>query len=265
MASMVGTIRRFFRRVFPCLLLGAAINVAVAWGCALWSDTGAHTWTLDPIQNTPAAALVASIWGDPDRDRFNTLTTESRGHGIRVTRIEPPQLDLRASWDVSVHYGRLPQGHLYIIESGWPWKSCVCSTVQSDEDYQNSRSLTWRGGLTVPLAVHALPFEWSTSPGSNASGVNGSGMQRRPLPYRPLRWHWLANSALFGTAALLSTLLLDARRAIRRNRARRGRCTKCGYPRGVSAICTECGTPSIDAISSSKSKTPSQTQRNPAS
>lgn len=67
------------------------------------------------------------------------------------------------------------------------------------------------------------------------------GGTKRALPWRP-RWPgFLANVALFGTAAwAISVIPGAARRSIRR---RRGRCAACGYPVGTAGVCSECGNP----------------------
>ncbi len=58
---------------------------------------------------------------------------------------------------------------------------------------------------------------------------------------RPIWPGVIANAVLFsGLLCLLAEALACSRR---RFRARRGRCPSCSYPRGLSSVCTECGTP----------------------
>ena len=59
------------------------------------------------------------------------------------------------------------------------------------------------------------------------------------LPLRPIWPGFVANTAFY--AAIL-WLLIPGPFALRRFiRVKRGRCVKCGYPMGESAVCTECG------------------------
>jgi len=70
-------------------------------------------------------------------------------------------------------------------------------------------------------------------PGSTPKGIV------RVLPYQPAWGGLLLNIV----AALLAALLVDrtACLLIRASREHRHRCLNCGYPRGVSPQCTECG------------------------
>jgi hypothetical protein len=61
------------------------------------------------------------------------------------------------------------------------------------------------------------------------------------LSVRPLVLGLAANSAIYGGAAW--TLVWGLRRLIARRRTAHGTCPSCGYPQGVSPVCTECGSP----------------------
>jgi hypothetical protein len=50
---------------------------------------------------------------------------------------------------------------------------------------------------------------------------------------------FVVDSVVFG--ALLYPVMLVPGVIVRRFRRRRGLCGKCGYPIGVSPVCTECG------------------------
>ena len=66
----------------------------------------------------------------------------------------------------------------------------------------------------------------------------------RVLPLRPL-WPGFAVNTFFYAAVLW--LLIPGPFLLRRFiRMKRGRCVKCGYPLGDSAVCSECGKPLPD-------------------
>ena len=59
------------------------------------------------------------------------------------------------------------------------------------------------------------------------------------LPLRPIWYGFVLNTALYGSAAWL---LICGPFVLRRSRRRRhGKCVACGYPIGMSEVCTECG------------------------
>lgn len=59
------------------------------------------------------------------------------------------------------------------------------------------------------------------------------------IPIRPILPGFIVDSTMFGAIAWLLLTIPGA--AVRLIRRRRGQCPACGYPRGSSPICTECG------------------------
>jgi hypothetical protein len=73
-------------------------------------------------------------------------------------------------------------------------------------------------------------------PADLANVFDASG---RTLPLLPLGLGFAADTLFYAAGAwLLCRIPLGVRRF---NRARRGLCPACGYPRGEAAICSECG------------------------
>jgi len=122
--------------------------------------------------------------------------------------------------------GRSLDAHLAV---GWPVPfltanvSLDVSTAQAAGQLQNVR--VTNGVLWDTAELSALPPD--TIP--------------MVLPYRPLWDGLIINTAVFATAIGLLVLGPTALRA--RKYRRRGGCPACGYPRGASSVCTECGEP----------------------
>ena len=114
-----------------------------------------------------------------------------------------------------------PQGQTFItvaIEAGWP-RRCL----RAETRYMAG------GGWTVPNNV--LPLRARL----NARKI----LIAHDLPLEPM-WSGLAINTLFIAIALW--LVVAAPGDLRRVRRRwQGRCVACGYPPGVSPVCTECG------------------------
>ncbi len=163
------------------LLAGAVVNVAVAWGCALWSPV-LKTETMDEVPR----------WA------------RHRAWGIGWSAISQP----------------FPTGSSTTIEAGFPL-ACVGGEYiwmphGGFGGYDTRFLIGWERGE-----------RWPKPP--------------RPFPWRPL-WVGFAVNTLFYAAVLW--LLIPGPFALRRLiRASRGRCPACGYPRGDSSICSECGKP----------------------
>ncbi len=111
-----------------CLLLGAVVNVAVAWGCAVWS----------PVDITPGSSESELVkWPGPVPEGWPPLDWWQRESGFGV------DIDYLAAVDMSI--GAYAKA---IYDRGWPyrslraeWKGVLTSTVNVGE---------WRGGLNLP-------------------------------------------------------------------------------------------------------------------
>ncbi len=206
------------------LLAGAVVNVAVAWGCARWSDwlemTLLLTWGASPETSLdgpfPGAWRLKDLpksW--PDKPTYG-VTTRS-GWFRLVGQIACSD----NGGGVALHeraFG-LPTKSLAYYELAssrrcWPW-------------------LRTRGALANELR-YAIG-----RPGGSFTSIRLSSSRRYPLPLRPI-WLSFAINTLFYAAVLW--LLIGGPFALRRFiRVRCGRCPKCGYPVGDSAVCSECG------------------------
>ncbi len=205
-----------------CVLLGAVVNVAVAWGCAGWLDTpgGSRVFAGSP-RGVPWPCAVPADW--PRRAEFS-MAEKGLGRTVvlRWTYAAPGQRD--ASVD----------SHLY----GWPLRSLSVHTL-------------YRAFATS--TVHAVPSPWhdrctlcgvalldsSKCASCNSVNVVRIGAQQRPVPVGVILSGLALNTIFYAT---LLWLLIFGPFALRRFlRRRRGLCPRCAYPMGEAAVCTECG------------------------
>ncbi len=214
------------------LLLGAVVNVAVAWGFALWTfsastiiaeagltATEAPAWSIQRRTRPGADAFLAIPFPHEHPAMWGMLLMQglaSDGLRAKVARTSTPP--------GSEH----PLNYLYRRDAtGWPCRALFCeregyrsiSPTSMSETYSSSEA---RGGIILRTNPRN-EFPW----------------QDRTLPLRPI-WPGFAINTIF--YATLLWLLIPGPFALRRlMRVRRGLCPRCAYPMGESAVCTECG------------------------
>ncbi len=223
------------------LLLGAIVNVAVAWGVAYWMDPAArvepttllfhnldttmHWWSEEESrphagwyvdrQERTGAMRVTSLWHDRDPS-------------VRWIFTGKPEADV-PSWG---QFLLLPQAR---TSTGWQYDRRVeawgipmlsmYSTWRDDRRFDTVATLSVERGIELPPATR--------------SGLFGTHLAPRALPVIIIWPGFIINTLFY---ALLLWLLVAAPFAARRLlRRRRGLCEKYAYPIGVSPVCTECG------------------------
>ncbi len=204
-----------------CLLLGAVVNVAVAWGSALCVDvydvgtykgvtavTTEEHWTLD-TWSCGGAKFIHSL-----RQRGS--------YAIAAEAVDPG--DLLPYWSKlaipsATYAAGLSDFEKHLVEGrGWPLLALWCELRLTSGPPELSYSVA--GAIETP-------WEWK------------SNLRPRALPLRPI-WPGFAANTLF--YATILWLLTCGPFALRRFlRLRRGLCPKCAYPMGESGVCTECG------------------------
>jgi hypothetical protein len=201
----VNAMKRRATKVVLFLLLGAIVNVAVAWACHLTlEERSAESLTRKPTQSEiewwrqqKPAAFVAEPYGVVEwrRPGRTTVTlTQNALEGFVATFGDRCQL----------------------LRSGWP-----CPSMEQ---------FSWNSPAKA-IAVNAdamlIPPTWQWP------------FAERNLPLRP---HWpgfIVNTLVYAlTLWIFFAALGRMRRMIRR---RRGLCPACAYPVGQSPTCTECG------------------------
>lgn len=251
------------------LLLGAVINVAVAWGCAAFSRTtkgpgvlyhaGAAAGDIVPPPPDWLVDLGAAAWiPDPASRSFrlgNAAEESEAGFGLRFakTRLSfPAEEGALGIEDLGCE--------LYSVRAGWP-AIALASWIAHDVTWQNAwdarvqtlrKKWVFSDGPPPAAAMQATIGPATIGPGDWKAGVPAplwldSGRVAlfspyagpRILPLRPLPVGVAINTAFYGGLAwLVSGGAVLIRGYIR---SRRGQCRACGYPIGVSAVCSECG------------------------
>ena len=186
------------------LLLGAIINVAVAWGFTLWRGG-------DGTENSMSQEDASRVWTEnvpadwPSGPPNPAIAYESFRSRGQVLCLIGPDPSLGRS-------GPEEAWMLATFRCGWPMQSLQSTSL---------------GHLPPPSWIHRTG--WPLSPDIHT------------LPLGPI-WPGFGINAVF--YATMFWLLFAAPAFVRRRiRARRGQCPACAYPIGTSEVCTECGVP----------------------
>ncbi len=196
--------RRSFSRVLVFSILGAITSVAVAWACALWSETSSCE---TEVRYQPGSVLQRRFSIRP----FGATSfdgRQARSIGNLYVHSTVTQFDLKTE-DF-----RISTVNLY--QHGWPF---LCLTGENRFGYHVERN-----GLCT---IFLMPGSLSGRPRMVAFGV-------MPFPF-------LVDSIVF---ALPLWLLLVAPSKLRSMlRERRGCCARCGYDLSHADhdACPECG------------------------
>jgi hypothetical protein len=213
------------------ILVGAGLNLAVAWAACLWArpvDQAAEVMIrfADP-------GVTETIYQPPEAERWLRPIYEQmvRG-GFHIEQVRGAMLLVKATRSrargLELWAWMAPRAaastSLAGVRAGWPWRSFEC-----------------RGSLTVGLT--SMPPLWSGAleppdwlrPRNSRAGVP------RMLPCGPIPSGVVAGSTFY--ASILFVLWSVPRQARRSWRHRRGRCPACGYPIGTTDVCSECGKP----------------------
>ncbi len=209
--------RRRLLTIAILLLVGAVVNVAVAWGCGWWVDVKPS-----PFQIGWKEYMLHHGWRITKREAFGATRLVAwfcpRGEAQYkpLTEVVPAWRSTLADEmeEAGRHFPRMT------IEDarGWPLRSLWCRWAP--------------GTATFPKGGILLKPKKRTATAMGFSRL-------RALPYWPV-WPGVITNTLF--YATLLWLLIPGPFALRRFiRVRRGLCPKCAYPMGESAVCSECG------------------------
>ncbi len=216
------------RRIVVFLLIGAIVNIAVAWGCAI---------VLYGYEDG------SQVWKNPKQDGEKIIRFDT-GLGVQTTRsfavelwgiVDPESLFKDSpTYTGQIWWPTTAFAHPYDIyhAAGWPLL-CVrthrVSGIMSPEEL--AASMLGKGVQQDYRWINAIQWPWrSAFPSLKVSGV---------LPYEPIPLGFMANTLIYGT---ITAIVICGAAGIRRSiRNHLGRCVACGYPRGRSPVCTECG------------------------
>lgn len=227
---------RIARTLASCLLVGAIMNIAVAWAIALYWEGPDWNETLFRGRELADNNMVRTVFqlDRPGRTRRSIFTME-RSYPF-ATGEQSPTLAVKSdhapmsfpSWG-RAEFARWSDSPEMLSGSesamGWP----LLSAWFESHMYFMSAPL-----CDCPAPAYELRGAWDLRTASRLEGP--------ALPLRPI-WPGLIINTLFYAALSWSLWLipLPLRRARRR---RRNLCLRCGYPRaGIAAevACPECG------------------------
>jgi hypothetical protein len=231
-------VKRWGSRVLLFLLLGAIVNIAVAWGCVM-SAPDVSVVRTGSVDDRTAEHLLAD-WG-------GTLTEDALAHGSTWKVPGLTRIWVRAgssfSWprDATLSVEEDGPGWLgeasfalaeecFIYRAGWPLCSLAGAEHRPPRPDLAGDAQTRLVGLWKP---RRRIVDWWRS---DAAG----------LPVRPI-WPGLVVNTLF-YAAILWLLIAGPFMLRRVIRLKRGRCPRCGYDLrgsppevGAGGGCPECG------------------------
>jgi hypothetical protein len=143
---------------------------------------------------------------------------------------------VRATWPASTPHDRAwPPPSSWDEARGFGWRYFNVLSPPTSAN-QNGFSMTVRlAGWPLPV-IEDKQMWWNWSDPTLAGPV--------PDPAISLRWSGVVLNPLIvsgGAFLLLAGAPMSAIIARRAGRRRKGQCSSCGYPAGVSAVCTECG------------------------
>jgi hypothetical protein len=202
-------------QIVVLLVLGAIVNVAVAWGCVVWapdiqryrlSGHAVEVLGYDAPNVWPAA--VPSEW--PITPHQTTIYTELGLTEISASGQDAPTFDFQV-----------------VLRAGLPFRSLF------NERHKHNHGV-WFHGAGFSYEAKA----WHDGIPLNIP-VAAKQEMRHFLPVRPI-WPGFAINTIFH-AAILWVLFFAPGKLRRTIRRRRGLCPACAYPIGTSPVCTECG------------------------
>ena len=209
--------KRFTTTLTLFLLLGAIVNVTVAWGIVI--STNLDHPTIMGMRKSPTLQQV-EWWADHAPDGFikeskvdHILVSEHFGLSNIVIAVNERDSQLSRRNNISF---------CYIRRVGWPGICVEGALWQGRKRLFQDDRIVYDAALPLP--------SWARSPNS----------PWRWLPFRPI-WPGFAINALLYAAILWLPI---APFKLRRNlRVKRGLCLNCGYDlRGAEhKVCPECG------------------------
>lgn len=210
--------RRWKRTAAVALLLlvgGAVVNVAVAWGIAVFVGTVAINpgkWRVIPKDEALAYWIseAPAEWHENLRHHGSAAHKWAFGREVVIVGADDPSSVLSPLSSASQRAWSITH-----FSSGWPALSMHARThrLRNGNTISNSTIVGW------PLVR------------------NGREIGTLPTRLRPAGF--VLNTLFYAT--LLWLLCVGPLAIRRRRRAFRGLCAKCAYPVGVSPVCTECG------------------------
>ena len=220
--------KRRLTKLAVFLLLGAIVNVAVAWGFTAHAEFDKASLQ-ETIEESEWPRAVPRHWPSP------WTAWEAHTSGWLVRRF----IGRRIHWNPTTDQPeRREVFFVDIYEVGWPSR---CLQWESWREFE----VNFPQGTTVNRNEgHPVPSWWRSGITVSAQRFGFGSQSWKALPIHPIYFGFVVNTIVYAVLVWSVTLgPFTVRRAIRR---KRGRCIKCGYDlRGTSGggACPECGAP----------------------
>ena len=219
--------KRWLAKLVVFLLLGAVVNVAVAWGSALWIDLPINNPLYSNL-STPGGEWFARtlIAFGTTQVRSERKKQSSAGYASDLSpkQVVPYWGEILMTPTVEYQAGGPGIREWRVIDGrGWPIRTLWSET---------SRCVGVGSFLPCERNRYAIPISWP---------LWSSNARVRSLPLRPIWPGFAINTVFYAVSLWLLTLgPFTARRMIRR---KRGHCIKCGYDlrHAEHEVCPECG------------------------
>ena len=245
--------KRLAIKIVIFLFLGAVVNVAVAWGCASWSDASMVRLTKRAAPSTDLERLQRAGWNprqSMEHWEYVYWIHELRSFGVTEHYVVEEAKATGFRNAIGMFYA---QFHIATIsETGWPCRSLSSTQWDVTGNGQGFSISTapWlqpNGGSLmgdpVDRRTETPIADWDRAMSVQLPPEIGflSLPADRTLPLRPMWLGLAANTAIFALAAWLCAATLRGWRRLRR--FSHGRCPACAYNlRGdYRATCSECG------------------------
>lgn len=205
-------VKRLVSKLLLFLLLGAIINIAVAWGTIFHFPP--EYANMSKLSDEQSAEILRPVFLNAPMAAKDAHGSQHRQFGSAWIFVDWANEEINLAAD--------PNGFLQIEirESGLPMTS-----------FRGFRTWDGRNKISTKSGCVTIP-----------NGLISSYGWRQAIAFLPLRPVWpgfVVNTILF---ASVFWILFATPFALRRWwRARRGLCAKCAYPIGASDTCTECG------------------------
>jgi hypothetical protein len=228
------------------VLAGAIVNVAVAWGCAMWiplydSHLAKHDVFNDWEGTTGYSLYTVHRWCRIGAFRVEVSKTTDVGHSGMPWKTTAAFKELIPKWGLEFLHvselsaerlgigfeGELSLGVRSVDARGWPllceWGGFRPPPPQINVD----QTVLCKGWLVRGV----IPIERYSIATTNYHSA-------KSLPYLPLWPEFAINTVFY--ASILWMLFAGPGWIRRRVRIKRGLCPACAYSVGASDVCTEC-------------------------
>ena len=225
-------------------LLGAIVNVAVAWGCAIyWEDYG-YLWRGEYLLTNPSRLALPpetkTFWVVLEHDSFSSTVLWGKGFvDTTLRKASTKYMPHIPNWS---HISVPPTMRMNVTEKSYGWPFRTLYWVETDRFYKRPGRTYWwtQTGPSRHVATNQHVWIVQKQPW-NVWILPNKRSKKFSLPLAPI-WKGVLLNTLF-YALLFRLLIITPGRMRRMFRRKRGLCVKCAYDlRGAEhEACPECG------------------------